>query len=156
MALKRWLAAVLVCFCMLPAAACGSEQTAEEPSAGSLEASMTKNDWELAGTLDTENNTWHLEFENTGSGEMKLDFPDGQEIEVIITEEGVSEPVYIYSEGKVFTQAEKSVEISAGNIRRWDGELDADLLDPENSYRAEFRILAENLDVPALETSDTP
>ncbi|SDW66495.1 Intracellular proteinase inhibitor [Marinococcus luteus] len=156
MALKKWLAAALVCFCTLSAAACGSEQTAEEPSAGSLEASMIKSDWELAGTLDTENNTWHLEFENTGNGEMKLDFPDGQEIEVIIKEEGVSEPVYIYSEGKVFTQAEKSVEVSAGNIRRWDEELDADLLDPENSYRAEFRILAENLDAPALETSNTP
>lgn len=156
MAVKRWLAAALVCFCMLSAAACGSEQTAEEPSTGSLEASMTKNDWELAGTLDTENNTWHLEFDNTGSGEMKLDFPDGQEIEVIIKEEGISEPVYMYSEGKVFTQAEKSLELSAGNIRRWDGEFDADLLDSENSYRAEFRILAENLDAPSLETSETP
>jgi hypothetical protein len=156
MAVKKWLAAVIACFCMLSAAACGSGQTAEEPSAASLEASMTKNNWELTGNLDTENNTWHLEFENTGSEEMKLDFSDGQEIEVIITEEGVSEPVYSYSEGKVFTQAEKSVEISAGNIRRWDGELDADLLDSENSYRAEFRILAENLDAPTLKTSENP
>lgn len=155
MSAKRWLAAVLVCSCML-FAACGSEQAAEDSSSGSLEASMTKNNWGLTGTLDTENNAWHLEFENTGSGEMKLNFPDGQEIEVIITEEGSPEPVYIYSEGKVFTQAEKSVEISAGNIRRWDGELDADLLDPENSYRAEFRIRAENLDAPALKTSENP
>lgn len=155
MSAKKWLAAVMVCFCML-SAACGSEQAAEEPSSGSLEASMTKNNWGLTGNLDTENNTWHLEFENTGNKEMKLNFPDGQEIEVIITEEEASEPVYIYSEGKVFTQAEKSVEISAGNIRRWDGELDADLLDPENSYRAEFRILAENVDAPALKTSENP
>ncbi|GEK58006.1 hypothetical protein CHL76_10235 [Marinococcus halophilus] len=154
MAVKKWLAAVIACFCIFPAG-CGSEQ-AEESSPGTLEASMEENTWTLSGTLDTENNTWHLEFENTGNEEMKLNFQDGQEAEVIVKKEDDSETVYVYSEGKVFTQAEKSVEVSPGNKRRWDGELDADLLDPENSYQAEFQMLAENLDSPVLDTSKNP
>lgn len=135
----RWLAAgsmVIILF-----TGCGA---AEVEEAESGEPSMHTEEWELSGGFDEEEYTWEFDFNNISGEPLDLSFNSGQEINVFIYKEGESEPVYNYADEKVFTQSLKEITIRDGNTRKWEEDVDFDLMEPGN-YTISFELLVSEI-----------
>ncbi|WP_252315898.1 BsuPI-related putative proteinase inhibitor [Sinobaca sp. H24] len=120
---------------------CGS---ADQEDTESGESSVRTDSWELSGGFDEEEYLWEFDLTNTSGDPLDLVFNSGQEISVLIHKNGETEPVYNYAEEKLFTQAIKEITIGDGNIRKWEEEVDFDLLEP-GEYTLSFELLVSEI-----------
>ncbi|GAB4251756.1 MAG: hypothetical protein Kow00129_12630 [Thermoleophilia bacterium] len=90
--------------------------------------------------------SWALDVQNTGGEARELTFASGQRIEISLTPSAGGDPVYRWSEGKMFTQAIETVTIEAGQTWTVTRSDTLPSLEP-GSYTVEAA-LAADVDLP--------
>lgn len=153
---KKWLglSVLLVAFMVLSACGTAVQQTEgkegniEQTNAQAAEATEENQVSGLETNVDIHQNgelvAFDVTLQNNSSDEIQLTFPNGQQIEISVTNQN-NEHVYTYSINKDFVDAIQNVKIPAGEKIEWNDEwlLNDDISSGE--YIATVQIVASHL-----------
>ncbi|TSB46157.1 BsuPI-related putative proteinase inhibitor [Alkalicoccobacillus porphyridii] len=129
--IKDWRVLAATAFILL-LAACGQQTEAPGEGNNDVEEGVEEMDgWNLEVTATNENDSLLVEMVLTnGTGEaQEVGFPSSQSYELVLTDEA-EEEVYRFSEGKMFTMAIVSEEISDGESFTYQESIPTSDLEP--------------------------
>ncbi len=84
--------------------------------------------------------TFSLTVTNTSDAPTTITFPDGRQVDVAVFADDGDDPIWRWSEGRMFTQAVEHLELEPGGSRSWTREW----IDPSPGHlRAVAELVAE-------------